>query len=204
MSLAMHRGSAVVNPASQATPPSAASAKTPEMRVWSGPQVRRFLELCDDDRYRWPWLFLATTGCRRGEALGLRWADVDFDRSLATIRQELIPLTKASGKGREGVIVPTDQDGQAEGDRARHPDDGRAALLEGSPVRGALGDRKRLPGPRPRLHPARRPPVPPRSLLQDLRPAPTAVIICRAADHPTPRSEAHLGHPCPVWSPAWT
>ena len=95
----------VVNPAAQATPPSASVSKPPEMHVWSGPQVRRFLELCGSDRYRWPWLFLATTGCRRGEALGLRWSDIDFDRSLASIRQEVIPLTKAAGIGREGVIV---------------------------------------------------------------------------------------------------
>ena len=102
----------VVNPATQATPPSAALAKAPEMRVWTGSQVRRFLELCEGDRYRWPWLFLATTGCRRGEALGLRWSDVDFDRSLAMIRQEVIPLTKPAGIGREGVIVPRTKTGK--------------------------------------------------------------------------------------------
>jgi integrase len=44
---------------------------------------------------------------------GLRWADIDFDRSLATIRQELIPLTKSSGKGREGVIVARTKTGKA-------------------------------------------------------------------------------------------
>ena len=41
-----------------------------------------------------------------GEALGLRWSDVDLDRATAAIRQSVIPLTKASGKGREGRIVP--------------------------------------------------------------------------------------------------
>jgi integrase len=102
----------IVNPSAQATPPSAALAKPPEMRVWSGPQVRCFLELCDSDRYRWPWLFLATTGCRRGEALGLRWSDIDFERSLASIRQEVIPLTKAAGVGREGVIVQRTKTGK--------------------------------------------------------------------------------------------
>lgn len=39
-----------------------------ERQVWSGQQVRRFLELASGDRHYWPWLFLATTGCRRGEA----------------------------------------------------------------------------------------------------------------------------------------
>lgn len=32
-------------------------------------------------------VFLATTGCRRGEALGLRWRDLDLDGGRATIRQ---------------------------------------------------------------------------------------------------------------------
>lgn len=57
----------------------------------------------EGNRYRWPWLFLSTTGCRRGEALGVRW---DFDGGLVSIRQELIPLTKPGGVGRDGRIVP--------------------------------------------------------------------------------------------------
>lgn len=95
----------VVNPATRATPPSASSAKAPEMRTWTGPQVRRFLELAEGDRYYYPFAFLALTGCRRGEALGLRWADIDWERTSVAIRQTVIPLTKASGKGREGRIV---------------------------------------------------------------------------------------------------
>jgi integrase len=94
------------NAADQATPPSAKAARPPEMSVWSGPELARFLSLTEGDRHRWPWLFLATTGCRRGEALGLRWQDVDFPRRLASIRQEVIPLTKPSGRGREGRILP--------------------------------------------------------------------------------------------------
>lgn len=95
-----------LNPADQATPPSASAAKPPEMKVWTGPQLATFLRRLEGNRYRWPWLFLSTTGCRRGEALGVRWQDIDFDRGLVSIRQELIPLTKPGGVGREGRIVP--------------------------------------------------------------------------------------------------
>ncbi len=102
----------VVNPAGQATPPSAGQAKPPEMTVWSGPEVRRFLDLCSSDRYAPAFHFLATSGCRRGEALGLRWADLDFERGLASIRQTVIPLTKPSGTGREGVIIPGTKSGK--------------------------------------------------------------------------------------------
>lgn len=104
----------VVNPATRATPPSAGAAKAPEMHTWTGPQVRRFLSLAEGDRYHPAFAFLALTGCRRGEALGLRWSDVDLDRATASIRQTVIPLTKATGKGREGRIVP-----RTKTDRAR-------------------------------------------------------------------------------------
>ena len=95
-----------VNAADQATPPSAKSAKAPEMKTWTGAELATFLQRTADDRYGKPWLFLATTGCRRGEALGLRWSDVDLEASSAAIRQQVIPLPKASGTGREARIVP--------------------------------------------------------------------------------------------------
>jgi integrase len=104
----------VVSPAPQATPPSASASKAPEMRTWSGAHVRQFLKLCEGDRYYYPFAFLALTGCRRGEALGLRWADLDWERKTAAIRQTVIPLTKPGGVGREGKIVP-----RTKTDRAR-------------------------------------------------------------------------------------
>lgn len=36
------------------------------------------------------WLLLATTGLRRGEALGLRWQDVDLDRGVLTVNGQLV------------------------------------------------------------------------------------------------------------------
>jgi integrase len=97
-----------LNPADQANPPSSSESKPPEMKAWTRKQLQSFLNLCEPDRYYYPWFFLATTGCRRGEALGLRWNDVSLGEvpAHAAIRQECIPLTKPSGKGREGRIVP--------------------------------------------------------------------------------------------------
>lgn len=77
------------NAADQADPPSAKASKAPEMKVWTGVQLARFLQLMEGDRYRTVFFFLAMTGCRRGEGLGLRWSDVDLERGVVTIRQQL-------------------------------------------------------------------------------------------------------------------
>ena len=51
----------------------------PRPVAWDAEQVRRFLDIAVDDRWAALWLLAATTGARRGELVGLRWADVDLD-----------------------------------------------------------------------------------------------------------------------------
>jgi integrase len=72
------------NPADQADPPKGAS---PEMRVWSPEQVRRFLEAVEGERLYAAWRVSAMTGVRRGELLGLRWSNVDLDAGRINVRQ---------------------------------------------------------------------------------------------------------------------
>lgn len=93
------------NAADQATPPSAKAAKPPEMQTWTAVQLAAFLRRTAGSRYGHAWSFLATTGCRRGEALGLRWADLDLDARSASIRQQAVLLPKASGIGREVQLL---------------------------------------------------------------------------------------------------
>ena len=97
------------NVARLANPPSTSVARAPAMKTWDRETVARFLDLARDDRYRPPWFFLSTTGCRRGEALGLRWSDVDLDSGRCSIRQQVTvvghiittaPRTK-TGKDRQ-------------------------------------------------------------------------------------------------------
>lgn len=77
----------------------AASAKgpaieRPEFGVWTSDQLRTFLASIEDHRLYATFLLLATTGMRRGEALGLRWRDVDLDaRQLAVVQN----LTNVNG-----------------------------------------------------------------------------------------------------------
>lgn len=47
------------------------------------------LKFIDDDRLRGLWYFIALTGCRRGEALGLRWEDIDSSAKTVTIQRTL-------------------------------------------------------------------------------------------------------------------
>jgi integrase len=73
------------NPVESCDPPRL--ARNDVMRTWSLEELRAFLELTRDDEWAELWLLLATTGMRRGEALGLRWCDVDLRTCVISIRQ---------------------------------------------------------------------------------------------------------------------
>ena len=49
------------------------------MKTWTAEQLGAFLERRQDDRLHALWHVLAMTGMRRGEALGLRWDDIDLE-----------------------------------------------------------------------------------------------------------------------------
>lgn len=72
------------NPARAVKAPAAGPSP---MRVWTPEQTRTFLERVDGERLAAAFWLLATTGMRRGEALGLRWGDVDLDAGKVSVRQ---------------------------------------------------------------------------------------------------------------------
>jgi integrase len=73
-------------------------------RTWD--DLFRFLEFTKGDRYEPAWVFLATTGMRRGEALGLRWTDLDLEakRPTATIRRAAIAISHRREKGKTKTV----------------------------------------------------------------------------------------------------
>jgi integrase len=75
---AVRWGRLVRNPADAADPPRAAAAGSPEIVTWSAEQLGAFLDGMREHRLYAVFLLLATTGMRRGEALGLRWSDLDL------------------------------------------------------------------------------------------------------------------------------
>lgn len=52
-------------------------------------QAQKLLEGAENDRLRALWWFLAMTGCRRGEALALKWDDIDWNRKVVVIQRTL-------------------------------------------------------------------------------------------------------------------
>ena len=80
-----------VNPAAAADPPKS-SAERRRLPAWSAEQLFCFLESVREDRLYGLWHFLAMTGCRRGEALGLHWEKVDLEAGRVTIDAALLEV----------------------------------------------------------------------------------------------------------------
>jgi len=57
-------------------------------RAWSADQLSAFLAHVEGDRLYPLWRFLVATGCRRGEAVGLRWSDLDLEAGTALIANQ--------------------------------------------------------------------------------------------------------------------
>lgn len=79
------------NPADAADPPRAGQ-KADGIHAWDATTLRAFLDASREanDRLHGLWVLLAMTGMRRGEALGLRWADVDLDAGRIRVVQTIV------------------------------------------------------------------------------------------------------------------
>lgn len=92
-----------LSPLPAATPPSAREAKAPEMHPWTAAQLAAFLGWAGrESRHVVLWTVLAMTGMRRGEALTLRWRDVDLDAATVSIRRSA-GIVRYAGEGAEMV-----------------------------------------------------------------------------------------------------
>lgn len=103
----------VRSPAELAEPPRASDAQAPEMQTWSGPELARFLAAEEGSRYYPAFHLLATTGMRRGEALGLRWSDIDLEGGRLGIRQTLTVVKhelRFANRTKTGKGRPVDLD----------------------------------------------------------------------------------------------
>jgi integrase len=81
------------NPADAADPPRGGQ-KSDGVHSWDAATLREFLAAssASGDRLHPLWVLLATTGMRRGEALGLRRSDVDLDAGRLRVVQTIIQV----------------------------------------------------------------------------------------------------------------
>ncbi|MBI4884024.1 MAG: site-specific integrase [Actinobacteria bacterium] len=75
------------NPVAATDPPANVAHRT--TGVWTAEQLRGFLDQVSTHRLSLAFRLLATTGMRRGELLGLRWGDVDWDRGAVSVVRSL-------------------------------------------------------------------------------------------------------------------
>ncbi len=82
------------NPAASARPP---EIRQEEITPLDAEQARALLEAAKGDRFECLYVLSLTCGIRMGEALGLKWSDVDFEAG--TIRVHCPLLRMRSGGG---------------------------------------------------------------------------------------------------------
>lgn len=87
LNAAVRRGLLARNPAATVELP-----QVPRRTVqrWTAHEAGRFLESIRSDRWRVLYLLMLATGLRRGEAIALRWGDVDLEEGLVAITRQLV------------------------------------------------------------------------------------------------------------------
>lgn len=86
----------------------------PELGTWTAEDGVSFLKYVRDDPAYVAWL-LAMYGLRRGEVLGLRWSDVDFEAQTITVRwtrstTDGVDVVEGPPKTRKGIrTLPMDE-----------------------------------------------------------------------------------------------
>ena len=90
------------NPCSPIKPP---KPEKHEMQTWDEFEVQHFLDVAKGNRFYIAYLLALTTGMRKGEVLGLRWQDIDFNNHTLSVRQA---VTKKAGIGYKLGKLKTD------------------------------------------------------------------------------------------------
>ena len=116
LNLALRKGQIARSPASHVTElmkrvGRRTATEASQVDSWTRKEVATLLELAAEFEPRFhPALFvLFSTGLRRGELLGLKWADVDFERQRIHVRRAYVKgqiTSPKNGKGRYVVLTP--------------------------------------------------------------------------------------------------
>lgn len=108
------------NPCDRADPPSTSEVKArarASRQTYTWDQLRRFLEVAEQDRLFAMWHLFVTTGMRRSEMAALLWRNVDLDAGLVSVTRAAVEvggqvhereLTKSSSSRRAIELDDTD------------------------------------------------------------------------------------------------
>jgi integrase len=88
------------NPASKVDPP---KVRQEEITPLDAEQARRFLGATKGDRFECLYILSLTCGLRMGEALVLRWADIDLDAGTLRVNRQLQRMRRDGDKS--GTLV---------------------------------------------------------------------------------------------------
>jgi integrase len=102
-----------------------------EMRTLSEDELRRLFVAAADDRLHALWVLLGTTGMRVGEALALRWDDVDLQTGRLEVRRALqrqrgrglVFVEPKSARSRRGIHLAAGTVAALQAHRARQNDE---------------------------------------------------------------------------------
>jgi integrase len=78
------------NVADAADPPKLNRADREEMKTWTPEQLREFFAGVAEHRLATAYVLAATTGMRRGEVLGVRWKDINFETRRLHVQQTVL------------------------------------------------------------------------------------------------------------------
>ena len=106
---AVRRGWLSINPVMQLEPGEKPRWRVKHVRILEGADLAKLLDHAD--AWRVLFEFLAYTGLRIGEALGVRWCEVDFEAGLLHVRQQLsrhrtLKHLKTDAGRRDVVLAP--------------------------------------------------------------------------------------------------
>src|SRR5258708_11634184 len=102
------------NVAAGAKPPRPSERATGGINAWESEELARFLDQVRGTRLEAIWRLSAMTGMRGGEVLGLRWCELDLDRSRLAVRQALIAVgyevVHSTPKSYSARVIDLDQE----------------------------------------------------------------------------------------------
>ncbi|MPZ14364.1 MAG: tyrosine-type recombinase/integrase [Chloroflexi bacterium] len=107
---AAKQGTVRFNAAQLADPP---KVERYDVRPLTAAQVRMFLDGVRDERLSVLFALAVTTGLRQGEALGLRWEDIDLETGALSVRRQLqridgrpVLVELKTAAGRRALVLP--------------------------------------------------------------------------------------------------